>query len=174
MYHFMESLNEIDYSIISELLKNSKLSDRMLAKKIGVSQPTITRRKASLEKKLLLEYTVIPDFGKLGFEVLAFTFARWNYEVSQDEKIPQALAFLSEHPDIVFVSTGQGLNSDRVCISIHKKYSDYANLMSELRTKWEKYFIILDSFIISLRGDNILRQFTFRHLGELLKQQNKT
>jgi DNA-binding Lrp family transcriptional regulator len=169
----MEPLKEIDYSIISELFKNSKLSDRMLAKKIGVSPPTVTRRRAFLEKELLLNYTVIPDFGRLGFEVLAFTFARWNYEVSQAERIPQALAFLSEHPDILFVSTGQGLSSDRVCISIHKRYSDYANLMSELRAKWKKYFTILDSFIVSLRGDNILRQITFRHLGELLKQHTR-
>jgi len=45
----MTKLKVIDYKILFELTKNSKISDRKLAKKVGVSQPTITRRRAKLE-----------------------------------------------------------------------------------------------------------------------------
>ena len=41
---------------------------------MGVSQPTVTRRRAELEKEKLLDYTAIPDLKKLGFEILAITF----------------------------------------------------------------------------------------------------
>ena len=131
----MNKLKGIDYSIISELLKNSRISDRKLAKKVGVSQPTVTRRRAYVEKKVSLDYTAIPNFGKLGFELMAFTFAGWNHKVYPDEKVPEAESFLSEHPNMLFVSTGRGLDSDRVCISLHKDYADYTRLMSEFRTE---------------------------------------
>jgi DNA-binding Lrp family transcriptional regulator len=41
----------LELKVISELMKNSKLSDRALAKKIGVSQPTITRARRKLQEK---------------------------------------------------------------------------------------------------------------------------
>lgn len=55
-------LKNIDYMILSELIKNSKTSDRKLAKIVGVSQPTVTRRRINLEKEGLLEYTITPNF----------------------------------------------------------------------------------------------------------------
>ncbi|UCE96610.1 MAG: AsnC family protein [Candidatus Bathyarchaeota archaeon] len=45
-----EKLKKIDYMILFKLTKNSKFSDRKLARKFGVSQPTVTRRRAALEK----------------------------------------------------------------------------------------------------------------------------
>ena len=48
-------------------MKNSKLSDRKLSKKIGVSQPTVTRRRARLEKEILDGYTAIPKWTELGY-----------------------------------------------------------------------------------------------------------
>jgi DNA-binding Lrp family transcriptional regulator len=71
----MQPLKDIDYKIISEHIKNSRISDRELAKKVGVSQPTITRKRTIYEKERLLEYTSIPNFQKLGIEIMAFTFA---------------------------------------------------------------------------------------------------
>jgi DNA-binding Lrp family transcriptional regulator len=48
-------------------MKNSRKSDRQLARAIGTSQPTVTRIRSRLEKEgYIKEYTMIPDFGKLG------------------------------------------------------------------------------------------------------------
>jgi len=66
--------------LISELIKNSRRSDREIAKTIGVSQPTVSRLIKKLEKERLLDYTSTPDLRKLGFEILAFTFGNWNRE----------------------------------------------------------------------------------------------
>ena len=46
----MKELKPIDYKLLFELMKNSHRSDRQLAKALGVSQPTVTRRRAMLEK----------------------------------------------------------------------------------------------------------------------------
>jgi DNA-binding Lrp family transcriptional regulator len=62
--------------LLFELMKNAKRSDREIAKIIGVSQPTITRMRQRLEKTAIVDYTVIPDWTELGFEIMAFTFIK--------------------------------------------------------------------------------------------------
>jgi len=60
-------------SLLLELLKDSKRSDREIAKVLGVSQPTITRMRQRLVKEgAIKEFTVIPDFVRMGF-CLQFT-----------------------------------------------------------------------------------------------------
>ena len=72
----MKELKPIDYKILFELMKDSHRSDRQLAKSLGVSQPTVTRRRAMLEENFIEGYTVIPKFGQIGFEIAAFTFLK--------------------------------------------------------------------------------------------------
>ncbi|MBE0513125.1 winged helix-turn-helix transcriptional regulator, partial [Candidatus Bathyarchaeota archaeon] len=61
--------------LLYELMKNSKRSDRELAKVVKVSQPTITRMRKNLEKmEYIREYTIVPAVEKLGFELTALTF----------------------------------------------------------------------------------------------------
>lgn len=61
--------------LLHELMKNSKRSDRELAKVVGVSQSTITRTRKNLEKtEYIHEYTIIPALEKLGFEIIALNF----------------------------------------------------------------------------------------------------
>jgi len=79
----MTNLRKIELQLMSELLKNCRRSDRDLAKSIGTSQPTITRRRAKLEKERLIDsYTAIPNFAKLGFEIMAFSFYSWRPETT--------------------------------------------------------------------------------------------
>jgi len=167
----MKELKKVDYRILAEFMKNSRLSDRQLAKNLEISQPTVTRRRTMLEKQKLLEYTAVPDLKKLGFEMLAITFANWKHEHEEhDERIDEAKAFCEKHPSILFVSTGRGLGTDRVAVSVHKNYSDYHNLMTELRQEWGGYLEKIDSFIVSLQKDTILMNFTFKCLAELIKK----
>ena len=72
----MKELKSIDYKILFELMKDSHRSDRQLAKALGVSQPTVTRRRAMLEENFIEGYTVIPKFGQIGFEIAALTFLK--------------------------------------------------------------------------------------------------
>jgi DNA-binding Lrp family transcriptional regulator len=166
----MKALKSVDYRILAELMKNSRLSDRQLAKNLGISQPTVTRRRTMLEKERLIEYTAIPDLKKLGFEILAFNFANWKTSASSEEKTQEAKAFISKHPGVMFVSTGRGLDADRVSVSAHRNYADYHRYMQELREHWGANVERVDSFIVSLQNDNILRNLSFKYLAEILKK----
>jgi DNA-binding Lrp family transcriptional regulator len=166
----MKKLKDVDYKILFELIKNSKISDRKLAQALGVSQPTVTRRRAMLEREKLLDYTAIPNLEKLGFEILALTYARCNHEAHPEEKEADAKVFLSKHPNVIFVSTGRGLGMNRMLVSLHKNYTDYAEFTKKLREGWGKSFTNVDTFMVSLKGDSILRQFTFKFLADYLRE----
>jgi len=159
----------MDLAILSALMKNSKISDRKLAKIIGVSQPTITRRRTRLEKEGLLDYRIVPNFEKLGYEILAFTLLVWKREehmkLTQDEDYMRRVqTFLSEHPNIVFASSGHGLGMTRIVITVHENYSEYVKLMRKIDDEWGVYMEKYDSFIVSLKSDNVLKEFSFEHL----------
>lgn len=65
----------IGMKLIPELMRNSRRSDRELARILGTSQPTVTRIRTKLEKEgFIREYTIIPDFCRIGYTLIAITF----------------------------------------------------------------------------------------------------
>jgi DNA-binding Lrp family transcriptional regulator len=170
----MKNLTALDFKILFELIKNSRRSDRQLAKILNVSQPTITRRRTIIEKNGILEYTAIPDLKKLGFEILAFTFGKWNFQKYPDTRVEEIEDFIAKHPNIIFISTGTGSGYDIVGISIHKDYSDYSKIIQDFRLGWGKYFESFTTFVVSLQSDDILRNLTFKYLANILEDQTKS
>ena len=70
------------------MIKNSRVSDRELARLLQVSQPTVTRMRGRLEKEGYIKtYTVIPDFTKMGYQILAFTFSKLRSYPTTEEAV---------------------------------------------------------------------------------------
>jgi len=173
----MMKLKDIDFKIIFALMKNSKISDRELAKTVGVSQPTVSRRRARLEKEGLLDYTAIPDFRKLGFQIMAFSFSKWTPEalaelLDKEDFVKQVQRFFSRFPNVIFATTGgSGLGGmDSASISVHKDYNDYTKFMKEIKKEWGKNVAAFDSFIFSLGSDDVVRPITFKYIGEYINK----
>jgi len=113
-------------------VKNAKLSDRDLAKKIGSSQPTVTRTRKKLEKKgYIKEYTIILNFEKLGFELMAVTFIKLQKMLTPEEikaakKLSLARARESSRIgpfEIIMAERGIGLGYNGIFISLHEDYA---------------------------------------------------
>lgn len=143
-------MKEIERKLISELLKNSRRSDRDLAKAIGRSQPTITRARQKLEKEgYIKEYTMMPDFVKLGYEIMAITCLKID-EIKMVELHKAITEYFATEPDVIMVSGGaQGMGKNGVIISLHKRYSDFSKFITNHMAQWgdniEDYFSILIS-----------------------------
>lgn len=160
--------------LVSELFKDSDRSDRELAKMLRVSQPTVSRTRSKLRKEgIIKEHTIVADFTKLGIELVAITFGSWSPErikdYSEDKRVEKAKRFLSEHPNVIFASSGQGLGKGRVVVTLHRNYSDYGEFIQQARTEWAG-LVDLESFIISLKGDVIPFPFSFRNLGKYVEK----
>ena len=152
--------------LLYEMMKNSKRSDREIAKIIGVSQPTITRMRQRLEKTgYIRDYTVIPNLEKLEYEIAAFTFITIANSNVKSENMKK---WIESNSKIVLSASGDGLNGkNSIMVSIHKDFTDYSKFMSEFRSKWSENIRDIDGFLVPLKGD-IPKHFSFKHLQHTL------
>lgn len=154
--------------LLIELLKNSKESDRSLAKKLGVSQPTITRTRNKIERDgLIKSYTIVPDWRKLGCEILVLTFVKMHPEVVSEKLFQKLTKYAATYPNVFFASRGQGLGMTGVIMSLHKNYRDYAKKISQFRNDWNEYLEDIQSFVI-VTDEGIIKEFSFKYLGASL------
>ena len=150
--------------LLRELLKNSKRSDRQLAKVLGVSQPTITRTRRKLEQEgIIQEYTIIPDFRKMGFEILAITFVKMRPDLLTPQIMEEAKKYGEKWPNVILVSSGEGLGMTGVIVSFHKNYTEYHHRLNLLRVDWKEFSEDIRSFIVSL-GEEEYKRLSLTYL----------
>jgi len=151
--------------LLAELLKNSKKSDRELAKVLGVSQPTVSRVRDKLRREgMIREYTIVPDFAKLGYEIMAVTIAKAKATLSPSQQ-EKAKKLVVENPQAIFVASAEGMGRNGVMISLHKSYSDFRNFMTDLKFMSEGYMEDVDSMLVSLKSPMIVKPLSLAYLA---------
>lgn len=155
--------------LLNELIRNSKRSDRDLAKILKVSQPTVTRMRKKLEKTgYIMDYTVIPNMTKLSFEIVAFTFVniyRYNEKGEPDYELSdKAHKWVTHNSKIIFAAGGDGLQGKNcMMVSVHRDFTDFTEFINTFRTMWARNIRDVDSFLVTLKG-KMPKQFSFRNL----------
>lgn len=166
-------MKDTELKLMSELLKNSCRSDRELARALGTSQPTATRTRRKLEKEgYVSEFTVIPNFQKLGYHLYALTFFTWKKGLSNNEKEEAKKWAVEQAPlvasNVILIERGIGLGYDSFMASYHKDYNSYTELMSEVKKSPYVDKGHLDSFIVNLDDEVHYRYLTFSTLAKHL------
>ena len=156
--------------LLFELIKNSKRSDRDLAKILGISQPTVTRLRNVLEKEAVAQYTAIPNLSYIGFDIVAFIFSSTKELVHP--LWDKAREWAKEQPNIVFVSTGQGIDADALIVSVHKDYADFCKFYHIFRRDWGKYLEDFKVFLISISGSVTLKHFPLQLSNRCIQKGN--
>jgi DNA-binding Lrp family transcriptional regulator len=164
----MAKLKAIDYGLLWELMKNSRRSDRQLAKAMGVSQPTVTRRRAIIEKGFIDGYTAIPKWEEIGFELCAFTFVKHKIKYAKPEvraaSFKKVEEWMMKQANVILAIDGQGMGWDGVCVSFHKSYSDFAEFMRKHNSDLSDLLIETESFIADINPTTIRKPFHLKYL----------
>lgn len=175
-----KGLRDIELRVLSELMKNSKRSDRELASLLRVSQPTVTRVRAKLEKEgYIREYTVIPNFTKIGYDILALTLVKLKEKPSRQQigemqkrarQLEKTIA-----PNCILSISMLGLQYDSVLASLHRTYEDYLQFKQQIIDFSPSNIESIEPILVSLTGNPAYRSLTFSTLGEhILKTRMKT
>ena len=169
-------MKDVERKLIAELMRDSRRSDRELARAVGVSQPTISRAIAKLKKDgVIREFTVIPDYEKLGYHLVAFTLVKNRTGITKEELENAREASLRDMKrapaNIVLFERGLGDGYTAILISFHEDYSDYTQLKDRM-----KQYPFLDtsstlSFILDLNDKIHYRYLTFSTLASDLLQK---
>jgi len=129
------------------------------------------RRKARLGKKSTKEYITTPKLENLGYEIIAFSFVKSRKEEHlQPEKCAEAAekarAWCMKQPNVIFASVGEGLEFDRICVSLHKSYSEFVQFIRKHDTELSSLIVESQSFIAEVNPRVVLKPFNLKCLAE--------
>jgi DNA-binding Lrp family transcriptional regulator len=163
-------LKNLEIKIVAELMKNSRRSDRELAKAIGTSQPTISRTIKKLEKQgVIREYTMIPDFKQLGYEIMGITFigGEENLKKEEDAEIKRAVKELeNKNPYASLIAVnGIGFGRDRMFITLYRDYARYVEAMQMTKSIPHVKAEGLMSFLVDLKDEGNYRVLTLEQVA---------
>ena len=153
-------------NLLLELLKDSKRSDRELAKVLGLSQPTVSRMRSRLVKEGVIKgFTVVPDFTKIGYEIMAITAIKMKVS-KMVELEKKAREYMKSKPNVLFASGGaQGIGKNGVMISLHRSYSDFSVFLRNHLQYWGDAIEDHITIFVSLK-EMIVKPFSLTYLGE--------
>jgi len=156
-------------NVFSELLRNSKKSDRDIAKKLKISQPTVTRIRKRLETSgYISEYTIIPNFPKLGFEICAFIFFNANRCGGKKVK-SKAHEWIAKNPSILFSAAGDGIRGKNCAIlTLHKNFTEYTNFLNDFKAMRGSEIGNIETFLVSLESSTP-KFVSFKSIADLIQ-----
>lgn len=165
--------------LMSELMKNSFRSDRQLSKAIGVSQPTASRMRRKLESTgMIREYTMVPNFAELGYEILAITLVKLKNQLGSEE-IHQAKKLIDETLkamplEVLMLERGIGGDFDGVIVSYHKNYASQAMFADLLK---KTGFVDVDklmTFSIDLKDEHQFLPLSLSRFAQCISNIEET
>lgn len=109
-------------------------SDREIAKSLGINNTTLSRRRRKLEQEgYIKQYSVMPDFHKLGFNIVVFGFASTPEPISPSHPA-EFHALLEKYPEILCVLEDLGPTGNNwFTVSVHRSYDDWVKLYGEFQ-----------------------------------------
>lgn len=154
--------------LLYELMKNSRRSDRELAKVVDVSQPTITRARKDFEEQgFIREYTIIPEFTKIGFEILAFTGINLSTQASGGRTIQE---YVDNAPEIIFGAAGAGMgDKNYFIVSLHQNFTEFHKFISKFKERWTSNILSMETFFVSMSISQ-MKHLSFKQVEDIIKQ----
>ncbi len=172
------ALKDIELRIVAELMKNSRRSDRELARALRVSQPTVTRLRMKLEKAgVIKEYTMIPDFRALGYTIMGATLLGLRELLTEERfneirKITTKIEESNPHAALLAVN-GMGSSKNRLFISFYENYSDYVEAIRLTRQIPFVNVESIESLLVDLNDETNYRVFSMSSMAKHLQSRLK-
>ena len=146
----MIELRKKEKDVFFELLKDARQSDREIARKLQLSQPTVTRIRQKLERRgLIKKYSAVPDLSECGIKLFVTTVFEWT-DFTKKSALKQLEAYLTKNPYVVLYGRGEGMyGSTMIIISLHPDYESFNRMLTELRDKWDTCISKMQHFFAS-------------------------
>jgi len=129
----MESMTSRERQILLELIRNARISDQEIARRIGTSRPTVLKIRQRLEKKYIKHYSATVDFTDLGLDVIATTFFRWD-DFSKKKEMKQVFDYIRKLPFVIRFCNGVGMGSmTMIIVSVHADFREYEQFYETLQ-----------------------------------------
>jgi DNA-binding Lrp family transcriptional regulator len=171
-------LKELQLRLVAELMKNSRRSDRELAKTIGVSQPTVSRMINKLEKEgIIKEYTMIPDFKRLGYQIMAVIFLGKQEPSKKEDRAELRKAALEMERKTpranLMIVNGIGLEKGRLNITLYRDYQAYTEGIGIIKSLPHVDADEMESFLVDLNDEDNFRMLSMSAVARHVQASEK-
>lgn len=147
--------------VLVSMLKSGSISDHELAKRTGLSQPTVSRIRNRLEHQgIISQYQVVPSLATIGLNLMTFTMFR----LANFESRKRIFEWAKTNPKVAFASEGEGMKENVMIVSIHPTFDSYQNFLSDFRSRFSNDISDSVSFVTST--DHIIKDFNMRDAVE--------
>jgi len=146
LYNNNKLENLFDYKLLKKIRNNSQISIVELARKLNTSTTKIISHKKRLEEKnIILAYSTIPNFEKLGY----FSYnVFWHFNKIIPERVKEFKKYLIKLKETLFTYDTMGstnIESHFLC----KNENDLYNLLLEIKEKFPNLISHYDVMIIT-------------------------
>lgn len=162
--------------VLFALMSLGGKSDRAISAILGINNTTLSRRRRILEREgYIKEYTSIPDFHKIGLDVVIFTFVSTSDPV-KPEQAKYAAEIVQKHPEMLLLLEDQYFGKTNwVGVSLHRNYDGFMALAKEVQNellslKQQPKFNI--HWMLFRMSKDHPKPFSFKNI-EMLFKQNK-
>lgn len=149
----MVKLTPREKQVLTELLKNCRISDQKVARKLKTSRPTIFKIRGRLEKKGIIKgYIPIVNFEKLNLTLQSTIFYKWR-DYSKTKELEKTIKFIKNLPEVILFIKGEGIGGKTdLIISIHEDLKDYERFVRKLKYEWKDNVENTEVFLSSIDG----------------------
>ncbi len=152
----MANLTKREKQVLVELLKNCKLTDQEISRKLKTSRPTVFKIRKRIEEKGLIErYAAIPDIEKFGLRVHALILFKWK-DYSKTSELKEVISFIKSLPETVFFARTENNKTD-VILSLHEGLKEFEEYIKKIKYKLEDNVSDIDVILFS--ADNIVKSY---------------
>lgn len=147
----MEKLTKRENQVLLELLKDARISDQEIGRRIGTSRPTVIKIRKRLEKSYIKKYAAAVNFYDIGLEVMATTFFRWD-DFSKKKEMNAVFSYIKQLPFVIRFSSGVGMGSmTMIIVSVHEDFKEYELFWEKLQEKGGDNIREVQAFISSTK-----------------------
>lgn len=149
----IDKLSLRETQVLLELLKNAKIADQEIARRIGTSRPTVIKVRKRLEKTgVITGYGVNVNYDLAGLHVLATSFVRWDNFAKKIE-MQRYINYVKRHPCVIRFSSGEGVGSMTMMVeSAHATLGDYELFWHDLQEKGGENVSEVQIFLSTVAG----------------------
>ena len=127
-------------------------------------------KKTLLEQGFIQGFTILPDFYKIGYHLLVFTFVRIKPLLASAEERRKgheiAKEWMNRQPNVVFAHYCRGMGMDGFMISFHKSYEEFNKFIQKHNQEIGHQLNDFNGILLNLSGEETLKHFHFKYLAE--------
>jgi len=120
-------------------------------------------RNRLVEEGVIRQFTIVPDFSKLGYEIMAITCFKAKMKV---ELIERARKWTMAKSNIIFAGRVEGMGKNGLMISMHKDFAEFSSFIAELMIEWGDDVEEYGTLLTPLKG-TIVKPLSLEYLAEI-------